>query len=69
MPTPPSDQTSSCQLFPTARCRISVRPLTRETTLSFLDRLAGRFRASVGDLIAESVYGTWNNRTDLAVVK
>ncbi|MFP8962589.1 Helicase associated domain protein [Streptomyces nanhaiensis] len=53
MPPPPSHGPSSCWLFPTARCRTSVRPLARETTLSFLDRLAGRLGASAGDLIAE----------------
>ncbi|MGY5124316.1 Helicase associated domain protein [Streptomyces nigrescens] len=31
----------------------SVRPLARETTLSFINRLAGRFGASADDLIAE----------------
>ncbi len=43
----------SSLLFPTAPCAVGARPLSRETTLSFLQRLAARLRTTAPDLIAE----------------
>ncbi|MFD7596302.1 Helicase associated domain protein [Kitasatospora sp. NPDC059812] len=43
----------SSLLFPTAPCAVGVRPLGRETTLSFLQRLAARLRTTAPDLLAE----------------
>ena len=49
-------------LFPSAPYAAAVRPLARETTLSFLERLAGRWHTSATDLIAE-FFATRNRPT------
>ncbi|MET9662349.1 helicase associated domain-containing protein [Streptomyces sp. NPDC006510] len=51
--TAPSARPPSSLLFPSAQCVVGVRPLNRETTLSFVGRLAGRMGLSARDLIAE----------------
>lgn len=51
----------SALLFPSMPYVARVRPLARETTLSFVGRLAGRFGVSAADLIAE-FFATGNRK-------
>ncbi|MGW2370046.1 Helicase associated domain protein [Streptomyces sp. NPDC001667] len=51
----------SSLLFPSVPYVARVRPLARETTLSFVGRLAGRFGVSAADLIAE-FFATGNRK-------
>lgn len=51
--TAPPERGPSSLLFSSIPCAAGVRPLPRETTLSFVERLASRFGVSAADVIAE----------------
>lgn len=58
----------SFPLFPTARCAaFDVRSLARETTLSFVERLAHRLGATTRDLIAE--FFAFHNRRSMHTLR
>jgi len=64
----PTTRPSSSPLFPTARCAaFDVRPLARETTLSFVERLAHRLGAGARDLIAE--FFAFDNRRSMHTLR
>ncbi|MET7903914.1 helicase associated domain-containing protein [Streptomyces sp. NPDC005355] len=66
MTIPPTRWPSSL-MFPSIPCAAGLRPLARETTLSFVERLSGRFRVSAADLIAE--FFAYGNRKPMSELR